>query len=104
MREETLVFFTLPIASAIYPDERKDYFELAARFEKDGNTFIALVPYKKRASGEEKVEVLAFKVIKSAEGNNMLGDIKDEDEWNFVKSEWMKLIGKMKAADYSLIQ
>ncbi|MGE5472618.1 MAG: DUF1292 domain-containing protein [Ignavibacteriales bacterium] len=98
MNGDNVILSALPIVSVTYPDGKKYFFELAAKFEKDGNTFIALLPLKIRANREEEVEVLAFKVIKNTEGNNMLGDIKDEDEWNFVQSEWMKLKGELNSA------
>jgi uncharacterized protein YrzB (UPF0473 family) len=43
---------------------------------------------------EEEVEVVILKVVFDEEGNEFLGDIEDDEEWEKVADAWQELVDK----------
>lgn len=68
-------------------------FELIAELEIDDNLYVVLLPIvEDEEEEEEEAEVLIYKASYDEEGNLLLSEIEDEEEWNKVSEAWEELV------------
>ena len=69
-------------------------FELLAELEVEGQNYRVLVPLEEEEDTDEEteVEVVILKVVYDEEGNEFLGDIEDDEEWEKVADAWQELV------------
>lgn len=88
-----------PILILVDEDGEEHEFELLAELEVDDQNYRVLIPYSEEEptaeetseEGEEEVEVVILKVVYDEEGNEYLGDIEDDEEWEKVADAWQEL-------------
>ena len=74
-------------------DEGKDHeFLHLDTLEVEGSTYFVLMPIMEDAEDEEADEAIILKLGKDAEGNEMLLDIEDDEEWEKVADAWENLV------------
>jgi uncharacterized protein YrzB (UPF0473 family) len=56
--------------------------------EVEGSTYFVLMPISATEEEEESDEAIILKLGKDAEGNEMLVDIEDDEEWEKVADAW----------------
>ena len=56
--------------------------------EVEGSTYFVLMPISGEEENEEADEAIILKLGKDAEGNEMLLDIEDDEEWEKVADAW----------------
>ncbi|HZW82015.1 MAG TPA: DUF1292 domain-containing protein [Candidatus Deferrimicrobium sp.] len=59
--------------------------------ELDGNTYLVLMPIVEDENDEEADEAIILKLGKDDEGNEVLLDIEDDEEWEKVADAWESL-------------
>lgn len=76
-------------------------FELLERYEKGGNTYVAITEYRDDADEivEADYEVLILKVLED-DGNEYLSEIESEDEFNEVSEVLMKMVEEKFEVEY----
>lgn len=61
--------------------------------ELEGSTYFVLMPISEEDSEDEDAdEAIILKLGKDAEGNEMLQDIEDDEEWEKVADAWENLV------------
>ena len=75
-------------------DEGKDHeFLHLDTLELEGSTYFVLMPISDEESEDEEAdEAIILKLGKDAEGNEMLQDIEDDEEWEKVADAWENLV------------
>jgi len=75
-------------------DEGKDHeFLHLDTLELEGSTYFVLMPVSEEESEDEDAdEAIILKLGKDAEGNEMLQDIEDDEEWEKVADAWENLV------------
>ena len=75
-------------------DEGKDHeFLHLDTLEFEGSTYFVLMPVPEEESEDEEAdEAIILKLAKDAEGNEMLQDIEDDEEWEKVADAWENLV------------
>ena len=75
-------------------DEGKDHeFLHLDTLELEGSTYFVLMPVSEEDSEDEDAdEAIILKLGKDAEGNEMLQDIEDDEEWEKVADAWENLV------------
>ena len=75
-------------------DEGKDHeFLHLDTLELEGSTYFVLMPIADEDTEEEDAdEAIILKLGKDAEGNEMLQDIEDDEEWEKVADAWENLV------------
>ncbi|MDI6812079.1 MAG: DUF1292 domain-containing protein [Desulfitobacteriaceae bacterium] len=59
--------------------------------EVNGSTYFVLMPVEEEEEDEESDEAIILKLGHDAEGNEMLIDIEDDEEWEKVADAWESL-------------
>lgn len=85
-----------PILVLVDEEGEEHEFELLAKLEVEGQSYRVLVPLEEEEEldEEEEVEVVILKVVFDEEGNEFLGDIEDDEEWEKVADAWQELVDK----------
>jgi len=85
-----------PILVLVDEEGEEHEFELLAELEVEGQSYRVLVPLEEEEEldEEEEVEVVILKVVFDEEGNEFLGDIEDDEEWEKVADAWQELVDK----------
>jgi len=86
-----------PILVLVDEDGEEHEFELLAELEIEDQSYRVLIPVGEDEDEEadededEEVEVVILKVVYDEEGNEFLGDIEDDEEWEKVADAWQEL-------------
>jgi len=81
-----------PILVLVDEDGEEHEFELLAELEIEDQTYRVLIPLDEEPMvSEEEVEVIILKVVYDDEGNELLADIEDDEEWERVADAWQEL-------------
>jgi len=82
-----------PILVLVDEDGEEHEFELLAELDIDDQSYRVLIPFseEEEADEDEEVEVVILKVVYDEEGNEFLGDIEDDEEWEKVADAWQEL-------------
>jgi len=82
-----------PILVLVDEDGEEHEFELLAELEIEDQSYRVLIPVgeDEEVDEEEEVEVVILKVVYDEEGNEFLGDIEDDEEWEKVADAWQEL-------------
>lgn len=83
-----------PILVLVDEDGEEHEFELLAELEIEDQSYRVLIPVgedEETDDDEEEVEVVILKVVYDEEGNEFLGDIEDDEEWEKVADAWQEL-------------
>lgn len=94
MSDEELFEEEFPILILIDEEGVEHEFEMLAELEIDDEKYRVLVPFDEEESEElddEEVEVVILKVVQDEEGNELLSDIEDDEEWEKVADAWQEL-------------
>ena len=94
MSDEELFDEEFPILILIDEEGVEHEFELLAELEIDDEKYRVLVTFDEEEdddSDEEEVEVVILKVVEDEEGNELLSDIEDDEEWEKVADAWQEL-------------
>lgn len=71
-------------------------FELLAEMEIENEKYRVLIPLLEEEEVEDmdefEAEVVILKVVYDEDGNEMLSDIEDEEEWEMVADAWQELV------------
>jgi len=71
-------------------------FELLAEMEIENEKYRVLIPLLEEDEVEDmdefEAEVVLLKVVYDEDGNEMLSDIEDEEEWEMVADAWQELV------------
>lgn len=70
-------------------DGNEHEFEVVDYFEVDGKEYAILLPAE--GAEEEEEEALIFRVEEDTDGNQVLVEIEDDDEWEKVASAWEEM-------------
>jgi uncharacterized protein YrzB (UPF0473 family) len=83
-----------PILVLVDEEGEEHEFELLAELEVEGQNYRVLVPLEEEEEPDEEseVEVVILKVVYDEEGNEFLGDIEDDEEWEKVADAWQELV------------
>jgi uncharacterized protein YrzB (UPF0473 family) len=83
-----------PILVLVDEEGEEHEFELLAELEVEGQSYRVLVPLEEEEELDEEaeVEVVILKVVFDEEGNEFLGDIEDDEEWEKVADAWQELV------------
>jgi uncharacterized protein YrzB (UPF0473 family) len=82
-----------PILVLVDEDGEEHEFELLAELEIEDQSYRVLIPVSEdeEIDEDEEVEVVILKVVYDEEGNEFLGDIEDDEEWEKVADAWQEL-------------
>lgn len=83
-----------PILVLVDEDGEEHEFELLAELEIEDQSYRVLIPVDEEdeeTDEDEEVEVVILKVVYDEEGNEFLGDIEDDEEWEKVADAWQEL-------------
>lgn len=70
-------------------EEGKEHdFRVLDGFECDEQEYVVLIPAEADLEAEEVGDAFILRVESDAEGNEVLSDIEDEEEWNRVCGAW----------------
>jgi uncharacterized protein YrzB (UPF0473 family) len=73
-------------------DEGNEHeFVQLATLELDGNTYFILLPVEETDDDDEEAEAIILKVGKDENGEDMLMDIEDDEEWEKVADAWEEM-------------
>ncbi len=70
-------------------------FELLAELEIEDDKYRVLIPIDVEEEDEdedEEVEIVILKVVYDEDGNELLSDIDDDEEWEMVADAWQELV------------
>ncbi|RNC29314.1 MAG: hypothetical protein AWM53_00667 [Candidatus Dichloromethanomonas elyunquensis] len=62
-----------------------------ATVELEGNTYFVLLPVEETEEDGEEAEAIILKVSKDENGEDMLMDIEDDEEWEKVADAWEEM-------------
>lgn len=93
-------FFEEEVATILLVDEEgnEHLFELISELEIEGQYYKVLVPLddeileEGEKGEEEEVEVVILKVTQDENGDEILCDIDDDEEWEKVADAWQELM------------
>lgn len=76
--------------TVVLTDENGEEHEFAVldTMELDGSTYFVLLPVTVEEEDEEADEAIILKLGKDDEGNDILLDIEDDEEWEKVADAW----------------
>jgi uncharacterized protein YrzB (UPF0473 family) len=82
-----------PILVLVDEDGEEHEFELLAELEIEDQNYRVLIPVDEDEETDEdvEVEVVILKVVYDEDGNEFLGDIEDDEEWEKVADAWQEL-------------
>ncbi len=95
MNNEDLFGEEFPVLVLVDEEGTEHEFELLAELEIENETYRVLIPlfsFAEEDEDEDEVEVVILKVLVDEEGNELLGDIEDDDEWERVADAWQELV------------
>lgn len=70
-------------------DDGKDHeFLHLDTLEVEGSTYFVLMPLAGENEDEDEEEAIILKLAKDADGNEMLLDIEDDEEWEKIADAW----------------
>jgi len=73
-------------------DEGNEHeFMHLATVEVEGNTYFVLLPVEETENDEEEAEAIILKLGKDENGEDMLMDIEDDEEWEKVADAWEEM-------------
>ncbi len=83
-----------PILVLVDEEGEEHEFELLAELEVEGQSYRVLVPLEEEEDEDEEteVEVVILKVVYDEEGNEFLGDIEEDEEWEKVADAWQEMV------------
>ncbi|MGI6412760.1 MAG: DUF1292 domain-containing protein [Syntrophomonadaceae bacterium] len=89
-------FDELPVLVLVDEEGTEHQFELLAELEIEDSDYRVLVPFGEENEDleEDEVEVVILKVVYDEEGNELLSDIDDDEEWEKVADAWQELVEK----------
>jgi uncharacterized protein YrzB (UPF0473 family) len=73
-------------------DGNEHEFEVVDYFEVDDKEYAVLLPADEEQ--EEEDEALIFRVEEDQDGNQVLVEIEDDDEWERVVSAWEEMVAE----------
>ncbi|MBC7075922.1 MAG: DUF1292 domain-containing protein [Syntrophomonadaceae bacterium] len=84
----------LPVLVLVDEEGVEHEFELLAELEIEDDTYRVLIPLDDLSEDfdDYEAEVVILKVIFDDEGNEMLADIEDDEEWEKVADAWQELV------------
>jgi len=62
-----------------------------ASLQVDGNTYFVLLPVEEAEDEDEEVEAIILKLGKDENGEDMLMDVEDDEEWEKVADAWEEM-------------
>ncbi|UWG95753.1 DUF1292 domain-containing protein [Dehalobacter sp. DCM] len=89
-----------------HEDEEEDVFDIIvlnddegnenefmhlATLEVDGSTYFVLLPVEETEDDDEEAEAIILKLGKDENGEEMLMDIEDDEEWEKVADAWEEM-------------
>jgi len=84
-----------PILVLVDEDGEEHEFELLAELDVEDQSYRVLIPVDgdedEDVDEDAEVEVVILKVVYDEEGNEFLGDIEDDEEWEKVADAWQEL-------------
>ncbi len=94
-------FYEPDIISVTDDNGEEILFELLERYEHNGSTYVAITEYRDDAEEivEADYEVLILKVLED-NGDEYLAEIEDENEFNEVSEELMKMVEEKFEVEY----
>ncbi|NLB51950.1 MAG: DUF1292 domain-containing protein [Syntrophomonadaceae bacterium] len=93
MNDEELFEEEFPILILVDEEGVEHDFEMLAELEIDDEKYRVLVPFdEEEEMDEDEVEVVILKVVLDEEGNELLSDIEDDEEWEKVADAWQELV------------
>jgi uncharacterized protein YrzB (UPF0473 family) len=83
-----------PILVLVDEEGEEHEFELLAELEVEGQSYRVLVTLEEEEEDDEEAEteVVILKVVYDEEGNEFLGDIEDDEEWEKVADAWQEMV------------
>ena len=69
-------------------EDQEHEFELIGELEVDGANYKVLIPLDGEESNEEEEEVVILKCVLDENGEELLSDIEDDEEWEKVADAW----------------
>jgi uncharacterized protein YrzB (UPF0473 family) len=94
MTKEDLMDEEFPLLVLVDEDGVEHQFELLAELEIENDKYRVLVPVSDLSDDEDgsELEVVILKLIYDEEGNELLSDIEDDEEWEKVADAWQELV------------
>lgn len=80
--------FEVQLVTLVDEDGNEQEFEVIEIFEVDGKEYVAIAPPE---GEEDDDEVMVFRLEVDENGEELLHDIEDDDEWNKVADAYMAL-------------
>lgn len=73
-------------------DEGNEHeFMHLATLEVEGNTYFVLLPVEETEEDDEEAEAIILKLGKDENGEDMLMDVEDDEEWEKVADAWEEM-------------
>jgi len=69
-------------------EDQEHEFELIGELEVDGANYKVLVPLDEETEDDEEEEVIILKAVLDENGEELLSDIEDDEEWEKVADAW----------------
>lgn len=77
-------------------DEGNEHeFMHLATVEVEGSTYFVLLPVEETENDDEEAEAIILKLGKDENGEDMLMDIEDDEEWEKVADAWEEMEGEL---------
>ncbi|HZK43784.1 MAG TPA: DUF1292 domain-containing protein [Syntrophomonadaceae bacterium] len=95
MKDEELFEEEFPVLVLIDEEGFEHEFELLAELEIEDEVYRVLVPLgdlDDEDDEDDEIEVVILKAILDDEGNEILSDIEDDEEWEKVADAWQELV------------
>ena len=90
-KEEELEEETFDIV-VLNDDEGNEHeFMHLASLEVEGSTYFVLLPVEETEDDDEEAEAIILKLGKDENGEDMLMDIEDDEEWEKVADAWEEM-------------
>jgi len=94
MNKEELFDEEFPLLVLVDEEGVEHQFELLAELDIEDDKYQVLVPLNELDEDldEGEVEVIILKLVYDEEGNELLSDIEDDEEWEKVADAWRELV------------
>ncbi len=94
MNKEELFDEEFPLLVLVDEEGLEHQFELLAELDIEDDKYQVLVPLNELDEDldEGEVEVIILKLVYDEEGNELLSDIEDDEEWEKVADAWRELV------------
>ncbi len=80
------------ILTLVDEDGEEQDFAILDIVELEGSRYAILLPLDEEGEEEEEGEAIILKYAKDGEGNEILVDIEDDEEWERVADAWEEMI------------